>query len=53
MLSDSSLFSLILFLLFGGGKDLVSFIPPQILDMCISMFLISTKLKSFMMKFSV
>jgi hypothetical protein len=27
---DSNLLSLILFLLFGGGKDLVSYIPPQI-----------------------
>src|SRR4051812_36289094 len=27
---DSNLLSLILFLLFGGGKDLVSYIPPQV-----------------------
>lgn len=30
MLTESSLVSLILFLLFGGGNDLVSYIPPQI-----------------------
>src|SRR3954451_23334635 len=30
MLTDSNLLSLILFLLFGGGKDLVSYIPPQV-----------------------
>src|SRR3954452_19475854 len=30
MVTDSNLLSLILFLLFGGGTDLVSYIPPQI-----------------------